>query len=90
MPRRNRNAHALRIDTDELAARADQLTAELGSINGCRVYLLDEIQLYSCPARPGAGKSAILRYYMATWLSQHPFGYITFTDGKAVTSNGRV
>jgi hypothetical protein len=29
MPRRNRNAHTPRIDTDELAAQAAQLTTEL-------------------------------------------------------------
>ncbi len=29
MPRRNRNAHTPRIDTDDLAAQAAQLTTEL-------------------------------------------------------------
>jgi hypothetical protein len=29
MPRRNRNAHALLINADELAEQASQLTAEL-------------------------------------------------------------
>jgi hypothetical protein len=90
MPRRNRNAHSVRIDADELAAHAARLAIELGSINGCRVYLLDEMQLYSCPAGSGAGKSAVLRGYMTQWLSEHPFGYISFMDGKAVSSNGRV
>lgn len=46
MPRRNRNAYAFRIDTDELAAQADQLTAELAIPASITALPIDEMQLY--------------------------------------------
>ena len=57
MPRRNRNAHAPAIDTDELAAQAAQLTAELGSVHIPVSHPADEIQL-RLGGIPPTGKSA--------------------------------
>jgi hypothetical protein len=86
MPRRNRNAQAPRIDTDELAAQADRLTAEFGRVNGVIVYLAGEVQIYSCSAGTGSGKSNLLREYIAQFISEYPGCPITITDAKAVTS----
>lgn len=89
MPRRNRNAHSLRIDTDELAAQAGQLTAELGTINGRPVYLADEIQLYyRLGGISGGGKSSALNLILAHFTSKYPRCQISLTDAKAVTSHG--
>jgi hypothetical protein len=87
MPRRNRNAQAPRIDTDELATQADQLTTEFGQVNGTIVYLTDEIQPYSCSAGTGGGKTNPLREHIAQFISKYPGCQITITDAKGVTSN---
>ena len=85
MPRRNRNAHAPRIDADELAAQADQLTAELAVRNPGTVVLIDEIQFYRLGGIPGTGKSNLLREYMTQFIHEHPGCQLTITDEKAVT-----
>jgi hypothetical protein len=89
MPRRNRNAHAFTISADELAAQADQLTAEIGTGNNVIVYLTDEIQLYSNSARSGARKSSIVHDYLFTYINKRSGCQVSFYRGKAVTSHGR-
>jgi hypothetical protein len=93
MPRRNRNAHAPAIDTDELAAHADRLTAELGSIHIPVSHLAGEIQLRLCGI-PRPGKSPVLIGYFNEWIKEHPRGTVSFIDRKSalvtgVTSHGR-
>ena len=53
MPRRNRNAGTPRLDTDQLAAELDQLTADL-----C-----------PRPRRPAARKSTVLVRYLARTIT---------------------
>ncbi len=94
VPRRNRNAHAMSPDADELAAQADQLAAEFGQINGRPVCLSDEIQLYYLSATPAAGKSSMFSDYLTEWVRQHPGCKFIVTDRKrelikVVTGNGR-
>ena len=70
MPRRNRNAHAPAIDTDELAAQAAQLTAELASVHiRALSYPAGEIQL-RLGGIPGTGKSAVLINDLAQQLKR--------------------
>jgi hypothetical protein len=93
MPRRNRNAHATTINADELADQAEQLTAELGTVNGITAYLLDDIRFYRISAI-GAGKSAILHDYFTKWSKERPGCKLVVIDRKrelaeVVTSNGR-
>jgi hypothetical protein len=93
MPRRNRNAHAPAIDTDELAAQAAQLTAELGSVHIPVSHQAGEIQLRLGGA-PHAGKSSALIDYLSKWATEHPGGTVALIDGKAalamgVTGHGR-
>jgi putative protein kinase ArgK-like GTPase of G3E family len=71
MPRRNRNAHAPAIDTDELAAQAAQLAAELGSVHIPILRPAGEIQL-RLGGTPGTGKSAALINDLIQRLQQHP------------------
>jgi hypothetical protein len=94
MPRRNRNAHAPVIDTDELAAQAAQLTAELGSVHIDPVtHLAGEIQL-SLGSISGPGKSLVLIDHFNEWIKEHPGGMVTLIDSKSalameVTGHGR-
>jgi hypothetical protein len=89
MPRRNRNVRAYRIDTDELADQAAQLTAEIGTTYAalCRA---DEMQVYPIlGGSAGTWKSACLRAYLRKALNAS-YGYsLSVIDGKAVTSHGR-
>ena len=91
MPRRNRNAQTPRIDTDELAAQAAQLTAELAATNPATVLVIDESQLYHQFAPMArTGKSRLLGDYITTFLSEHPGWQLTLADAKAVTSHDRI
>jgi putative protein kinase ArgK-like GTPase of G3E family len=93
MPRRNRNAHAPAIDTDELAAQAAQLTAELGSVHIPILRPAGEIQLRLC-GTPGTGKSAALINDLIQRLQQHPGAAVALLDSQnalamGVTGHGR-
>jgi hypothetical protein len=93
MPRRNRNAHAPAIDTDELAAQADRLAAELGSVHIPVLHPTEEIQL-RLGSIPGPGKSLVLIDYFDEWIKEHPGGTVALIDGKSalalgVTGHGR-
>jgi hypothetical protein len=94
MPRRNRNAHAPVIDTDELAAQAAQLTAELGSVHIDLVtHLAGEMKL-SLGSIRGPGKSLVLIDHLDEWIKEHPGGTVRLIDGKSalamgVTGHGR-
>jgi len=84
MPRRNRNAHAPAIDTDELAEQAAQLTAELDSIRIHPIsYPAEEIPL-RLSGTPGAGKSTVLIRYFSKWAKEHPGGTVAPLDGTSV------
>ena len=88
MPRRNRNAHAPAIDADELAAQADRLTAELGSVHIDPVsYLAEEIQL-SLGGIPHAGKSPVLINRLNEWIKEHPGATVSLIDGKSALAMG--
>jgi hypothetical protein len=93
MPRRNRNAHAPVIDTDELAEQAAQLTAELGSLHIPLSHLATEIQL-RLGSTPGSGKSAALITDLIQRLHQHPGAAVALLDSQnalamGVTGHGR-
>jgi hypothetical protein len=93
MPRRNRNAHAPVIDTDELAAQAAQLAAELGSVHIPVFYPAEEIQL-RLGSISGPGKSFVLIDHLDEWIKEHPGGTVRLIDGKSalamgVTGHGR-
>jgi hypothetical protein len=91
MPRRNRNAHACRIDADELADQADQLTAELAAASTSIVLVIDESPLYArYGAITGPGKSSVIRDYITQFIHEHPGCQISLTDAKAVTTHGRI
>jgi hypothetical protein len=91
MPRRNRNAHACRIDADALADQADQLTAELAAANTGIVIVIDESPLYAWHgAITGLGKSNVIRDYITQFVYEHPGCQISLTDAKVVTTNGRI
>jgi hypothetical protein len=86
MPRRNRNAHAPRIDADELAAQADQLTAELVATNPMTVFVPGETQLcYQLGALTSTGKTNLFRDYIASFIHDHPGCQLHLIDAKAVT-----
>jgi len=93
MPRRNRKAHPPVIDTDELAAQAAQLTAELGSAHIPVSHPAGEIQL-RLEFISGTGKSAALITDLTQWVKQHPGAMGALLDGKyalvvGVTGRGR-
>jgi hypothetical protein len=94
MPRRNRNAHAPAIDTEELAAQAAQLAAELGSMRLHPIsYPAAEIQ-FRLGSIPGPGKSLVLIGYFNEWIKEHPGRTVRLIDGKSalamgVTGHGR-
>jgi hypothetical protein len=94
MPRRNRNAHAPAIDTDELAAQAAELTAELASVHIDPItHLVGDIQL-RLGGSQATGKSAALISDLIQRLQQHPGAAVALLDGKSalamgVTGHGR-
>ena len=91
MPRRNRNAHADRIDTDELAAHAAWLTTDLAATSPSTVLVTGESQLYhQLAATARTSKQGLLGDYITTFLSEHPGWQLSLTDAKAVTSYGRI
>jgi hypothetical protein len=91
MPRRNRNAHACRIDADALADQADQLTAELAAANPSIVVVIDESLLYArLGSIAGPGKSSVIRDYITQFVHEYPGCQISLTDAKAVTTHGRI
>lgn len=83
MPRHNHNAHAPRIDTDQLATRVDQLAGELGAISTQDDWCL------SSTAVPLGWPPMTLRDCLAVWLSDYLNCSISLDDPKVVTSNGR-
>ena len=87
MPRRNRNAHAPAIDTDELAAQAAQLTAELGSAHIPLLRPAGVIQLRLGGTR-GTGKSAALINDLIQRLQQHPGAAVALLDSQNALAMG--
>lgn len=88
MPRRNRNAHAPVIDTDELAAQAAQLTAELASVHIDPVtHSAGDIQL-RLGGTPHPGKPAVLIGYFNEWIKEHPCATVSLIDDKSALAMG--
>jgi hypothetical protein len=75
MPRRNRNAHALTIDADALAAQVGQLSLELATTVPIGSAL-------------GYQESDPLYRYLAEWFTRHPGRQVVAVDAKQIAAEG--
>jgi len=85
MPRRNRNAHALRIDPDTLADQTGQLAADLGCPT--RPGPATGMRLHATVS--GTADPVLLRDCLAGWLAGIPGSHLRLADLTAVITDAR-